>query len=73
MPAPDAGAVAANHSATRISHLWTVDWNRCARDLGARVRGQMYQQGGNLRRLHPLRPIGFGIAGAIRRSVHGAR
>ena len=53
--------------------MLAIDWNRGTGDLRTRVGGQVDQKGGNLRRLHPLRAIGLGVAFSISGGVHGSR
>src|SRR5581483_11932440 len=61
-----------NNSANCTSDLLSVNWDRSPSDLCAGIRGKMQQEGRHLRRLHPLRPVGIGIAGAISWRIHRA-
>src|SRR5215471_5359002 len=64
---------ATKNSATCMLRLLPVDRDCGARDLRAGVGREMRQNRSDLRRLHPLRAVRLGIAGAISWRIHRAR
>src|SRR5215468_198584 len=70
---PYIARAATKNSAACILRLLPVNRDRGPRDLRAAIGREMNQERSDLGRLHPLRAVRLGIAGAIAWSIHRAR
>src|SRR5262244_3506634 len=70
---PYSARAATKNSAACMLRLVPVNRDGRSRDLSGGVGREMNQERRDLRRLHPLRAICFGVARTIARSVHRAR